>query len=373
MIEVRKVEKPSEMKAFVRLPEKIYRENPHWAPPIWMDEKNAYRPENNPILAHSDYELFLAYKNGEPVGRNLVYIDREFNKYYRTKIGFFGAFECEDDSQIAATLLTAAETWLAEKGMTSVRGPIHPVAEVWGFLAESFDTPPIFLSPYNPQYYLRFMDEFGYDITKKLLVYKGDAEDNYVLPERFAGFTDRLMKHRPNITVRPIDMKNLKSEAEHIWRISNAALSDNWGYVPVEYEIMLDMLRKVRPLVNPESVCFVEDNGEAVGYAFGFVDLNVVLKQINGNLLPFGFIKLLRGIKRVRDYRLFGLAVLPEYHGMGLDVLLYVKLYQGLLPKNASLEANYILEDNYSIRNALEKLGLRRTKSYHVYEKPLIQ
>jgi ribosomal protein S18 acetylase RimI-like enzyme len=108
-----------------------------------------------------------------------------------------------------------------------------------------------------------------------------------------------------------------------------------------------------------------------VGYALGFPDLNILLRRIRGRLLPFGFLTLLSGARRLRDYRLFGLAVLPAYHGMGLDVLLYVSLFEALQPRGVHLEANYILEDNARIRNALEKLELTRTKVYRVYEKRL--
>jgi GNAT superfamily N-acetyltransferase len=115
----------------------------------------------------------------------------------------------------------------------------------------------------------------------------------------------------------------------------------------------------------------VEDSGVPVGYALGFPDLNVLLARMRGRLFPLGFVTLLTGLRRVRDYRLFGLAVLPAYHNLGLDVLLYMSLYEALAPRGVRLEANYILEDNRHIRNALEKLELEQTKIYRVYEKAL--
>lgn len=369
MIEIREVKTAADMRAFVQLPKKVYQDNPHWAPPMWSDEKNAYKPGHNPILAHSDYSLVIALDNGEVVGRNLCYIDKEFNKYYKTELAFFGAFECLENYDAAKAMIDRCMAWAKERGMKGVRGPIHPVAEVWGFLAEAFDSHPIFLSPYNPEYYVKFVEKMGFEVVKRLLVYDGDARKGYEIPQRFVEFTDKLLKRKPNIKVRHANMRGLKREAEHIWRISNASYADNWGYVPVEYEVMVDMLNKVKPIVNKDSICFLEADGEVIGYAFGFLDLNLALKAINGNLFPFGFVKLLATLKKMEDYRLFGLAIMPEYQNMGLDVLLYVKLFEGLAPRGARLEANYVLEDNYSIRNALEKLGLQKTKSYLIYEK----
>ena len=111
------------------------------------------------------------------------------------------------------------------------------------------------------------------------------------------------------------------------------------------------------------------DKGEPVGFALGFPDLNMILKKVDGRLFPLGFLRLLTGVKKLPDYRLFALAVLPRYQGKGLDVLLYLQIFRALSPKIRRLEANYILEDNLRIRNALEKLGLDRVKTYRVYEK----
>ena len=108
-----------------------------------------------------------------------------------------------------------------------------------------------------------------------------------------------------------------------------------------------------------------------MGFALGFPDLNVILRRIGGRLLPLGFLQVLFGIRKVTDYRLFGLAVLPAYQGKGLDVLLYLQIYKALSPRIRRLEANYILEDNPRIRNALEKLGLDLVKTYRVYEKSI--
>ncbi|MPN11466.1 hypothetical protein SDC9_158769 [bioreactor metagenome] len=115
----------------------------------------------------------------------------------------------------------------------------------------------------------------------------------------------------------------------------------------------------------------VEYEGKPVGFCLGFPDINVLLKKINGNLLPFGWARLIFGVKKLRDYRLFGLAVNPEWHKRALDALMYIHLYESLKAKNIRMEANYILEDNLHIKNALERLGMRHNKTYRIYEKPL--
>ena len=115
----------------------------------------------------------------------------------------------------------------------------------------------------------------------------------------------------------------------------------------------------------------MENEGKPVGFCLGFPDINILLKRINGNLLPFGWARLLLGARKLRDYRLFGLAVDPAWHKRALDALMYIHLFEHLKAKGVRMEANYILEDNLHIKNALERLGMRHIKTYRIYEKAL--
>ncbi|WP_455381599.1 hypothetical protein [Salinispira pacifica] len=371
------VEDRRALKAFVRLPESLYRGDPHWVPPLWHDEMRGYDRGHNPILRNSEFVLHLALRGGLPVGRNLVYVDHAFNEFNGSQTGFFGAFESEENGETSAALIDAAEKWLDSRGMEAVRGPIHPTAEIWGFLLRGFDRPPIMMSPYNPPWYNEHFERAGYFKVQDLLVYEADAARNYVMPDRFSRFAQTLLARHPYLRVRPLNRAHIRSEADNMWRISNAAYVGNWGYVPVDRHIVEDLVRRLKPIIDPDAVWFVEDTrrteGEqAVGYALGFPDINPTLRRISGRLLPFGLPLLLAGARKERNFRLFALGVIPEYQGLGLDVLLYIVLFRALAPRNIRLEANYILEDNYRIRNALEKLGLEHIKTYRVYEKTLI-
>ena len=361
-----------QMRMFIRVPAQIFCGNPCYVPPIWLDEAQAYQGKTNPILKNSDFELFLLLDdNGQPIGRTIAYIDHTFNRYYNARMGFFGAFECVNDPAAAALLVQAAEDWLRARGMDAIRGPIHPVAENWGFVLEGYDTPPVYMSPWNPEYYHAFFTDAGYKKAKDLLVYDADMANGYALPERYEAFSRRFLERYPGISIRRLDMKHIANDARAIWEISNTALADNWGYVPLELPVMEDMLKKLRLIVDPDAVWMVEFEGNPVGFCLGFPDINILLKRIHGNLLPFGWARLLLGVKKLRDYRLFGLAVDPAWQTRALDALMYIHLYQNLRPKSVRMEANYILEDNLHIKNALERLGMRHTKTCRIYEKLL--
>jgi ribosomal protein S18 acetylase RimI-like enzyme len=369
-LSVRRVSGGAERNQFIKLPGNLYSGTP-WVPPIRSDERRGYSAEGNPVLAGSDFELFLAWRGSRPVGRILAYVDHAWNGHFAAADGLFGALDAEPEPATYRALLEAAAAWLAARGARRMLGPIHPVAEFWGTLVEGFDTPPVFLTPWNPPSADDLIRGAGFGKEMDLLAYEADSAGGYELPDRYLKFYQRFLSRRPAFSIRSLDMKRFMEDAEHIWRITDASLIDNWGYVPVPRDVFLDMVGRLKLIVDPEAVCFVENNGVPVGYALGYPDINVILRDIGGRLLPFGWVKLLARRRRLTDYRLFGLGVLAEYHGLGLDALMYVHLAKRMQHRGIRLEANWILENNVPMNNALRRLGLQVIKRYRLYSRNL--
>ncbi len=368
-ITVGKVETRRDMNAFIKLPEFLYQSDACWVPPIWVAESSAYRPGRNAVLDRSAHVLLLANVGRRVAGRLVAYVDPQFNAHFGTRTGFFGSFECEEDPDVAAALFSAAEAWLLEQGADHIRGPINPVAECWGVLVDGFDRPPVYMSPHNPPFYDSLLAACGYRGVKDLLAYEADAGLGYSIPERFTKFETILSARRPSLSTRCLDPAHLERDAEHIRTILNAGVDGNWGFVPVGRDEMAGVVRDLKPILEPKAIWFVEDEGVPVACCLGFPDINMILKAVHGRLFPTGAIRLLLGTRKLRDFRLWGLAVLPAYQGLGLDVLLYLRLSESLADRRVRMEANYVLEDNLRMRNALEKLGMKQIKRYRVYEK----
>lgn len=366
---IKKVSSKKDMREFVRFPARLHEDSPYYVPPMWLEERTAYYGKNNPILSNSEFELFLLEDDGITIGRTIAYIDKNHNEFYKVDMGFFGAFECIDDVKAGAMLVKAAEDWCRSKGMETIRGPIHPVAENWGFVYDGYDSTPMYMSPWNPPYYHGFFKE--YNKAKDLLVYEVDMRAGYRLDDRYIQFFEKFKKRYPQVKFRRIDMKNIKADAKKILDVTNVSLLDNWGYVPLELPVMEDMLKKLKLVVNPDAVWILETDEKAIGFCLGFPDINLILKKTNGRMLPFGWAQLLFGAKKLKEYRLFGLAVHPEWHGKGLDAVMYINLYKHLSKNPVLIEANYMLEDNHNILNALKKLGMKYTKTYRIYEKKI--
>ena len=375
-IRIEPVHTRRQLRAFLRMPNAIYRDDDVWVAPIAVLDWIEYRRGTNMVLARSPHRLFLGLRGTEVRARLIAYVDPRFVEFQKSRTGFFGAFEAANDPELVQQLFAEAAIWFREQDVHTIQGPIDPVAECWGFVIEGHRRPPVFMSPHNPVYYPGLVEAAGFRKAKDLIAYEIDMERGYEIPARFGAFSGTVAERRPQYSVRSLRPREIESEAAIILDILNRGVAENWGFVPVGEDEMQAIAGRLKYIIDPDAVVIVEDNtlpegARAVGCAIGFPDINVILKKLNGHILPFGIFRLLFGIRHIRDYRLWGLAVLPAYQGLGLDVLMYTRLNEALRPKNIRMEANYVLEDNFKIINALQKLGMEPIKRYRVYKKTL--
>ena len=359
----------ADLRRFIELPYRLYRDDPVWVPPLRLEQRQRVDPKRNPMLRHCTCELFLARRAGEAVGRVAAFVDHLAIAHWQQPIGLFGSYECVDDAGVSAALLGAAREWLRGRGMSTMRGPWSFASQEWGLVVDGFTPPPVLMAPYNPPFYNAQLLDFGMAKAKDLLAFIADTGAGYRIPERYITLTDRVQQ-RYGVRVRSIDMRRLEAEVAIIVDLANRSIAENWGFYPATAEEGKAMARDLRPVVDPELVMIAEDGqGVPIAFAITLPDLNVLLCGLGGRLLPFGWLRLLLGRKRLRQYRMWAIGVVPEYQGRAVDALLYRRLHEVLTPRGAvRLEANYVLEDNAPMINAMENLGLEELRRYRVYE-----
>lgn len=362
---------PGDLRDFIRLPYEIYRDDPFWVAPLRSEVKGQFNPKKNPMLEHCDYQLLLLRDGKKTIGRIGALIDHLAVEHWQEKVGLFAYYECPDDPKASEFLLNAAGDWLKARGMTAMRGPWSFVSQEWGAVVEGFQPEPVIMSPYNPPYYNDHFTRLGLKKIKDLLVYYIDAREGYQIPERILTLTDKVAA-RYGVRVRSIDMRNFEDEVQTFIELSNQSLSDNWGYSPVTDEEAKAMAHDLKSVLHPKAVVFAVDNQDRpIGFAVALPDVNRLLKGLNGRLFPRGILRLLFGLPRLKQYRMFALGVIPEYHGRGIDSLIYRALYESCFSPDLRMEINYILEDNHPMNNAVKKLGAKPLRRYRVYEKTL--
>jgi ribosomal protein S18 acetylase RimI-like enzyme len=370
-MKIKPVTTQEELKKFIRLPYKQYKNDPIWVPPLLTEVSKQFDGKRNPTLDHCEYALFLLEKEDEVIGRIAAFTDSIALQEWKDPVGLFGYFECIDDSDAARALLDAASGWLRNKGMKFMRGPWSFVSQEWGLVIEGFKPSPTVMAPYNPSYYINLIKGYGFEKIKDLLVYYISAAEGYKIPDRILTLTDNVAK-RFNIRTRQLNMRDYNNEVARVIELSNISLIDNWGFTQVTREEAEAIGADLKSIIHPKGVIFAEDsNGSPVGFAITIPDINSLIKDLGGRLLPFGWLKVLIGLPRLRKYRLFALGVLPEYQKKGIDSLIYRALYEALYTPDIWLEINYVLEDNVPMNNAIIKLDAKPLRRYRIYQKSI--
>ncbi len=365
---IRTVEGKKDLKQFIELPYRLYKDDPVWVPPLRSEQAGQFDPKRNPMLARSECELFLLEEDRRVIGRVSAFTDPVALEHWQQPIGLFGSYECAGDAAAGAMLLDAAREWLRQRGMTSMRGPWSFASQEWGLVVEGFQPAPVVMAPYNPPTYNDHLAAFGLTKAKDLLAYYVDQREGYAIPERYLRLTDSVQQ-RYGVSVRHVDMKRLEDEVGVIVEVANASLADNWGYYPVSEAEGRAMARDLKQVISARDVVIAEDRaGRAVGFAMAIPDINTLLRGMNGKLLPLGWLKLLLGLRHIRQVRLWAVGVVPEVQGKAVDALLYRALYEALSPEVERVEVNYVLEDNVRMNNALRALGVKPLRRYRVYE-----
>lgn len=365
---VRPAADSKDLAAFIELPYRLYRDDPLWVPPLRDEQRGQFDPRRNPLLDHCERQLFLLEDGGKVIGRIAAFIDTLAVDFWRERIGLFGYYEAPPDPEAGRLLLGAARAWLQVRDCSVLRGPWSFVSQEWGSVVEGFAPPPVIMGPYNPPYYNDHYADFGLEKVKDLLCWYVSAAEGYRIPERILRLTDAVQK-RYGVRIRQLDMKNYDEEVRIIIELANSTIIDNWGYSPVTEAEVQAMARDMKPVIQPKGVLFAEDRaGKPIGFAITLPDVNTLLKGLDGRLFPFGFLKLLWGIPRLRRYRMFALGVTPEYQGKAVDSLLYRAMHERLYSPDIWMEINYVLEDNWPMINAIRKLEATPLRRYRVYE-----
>jgi GNAT superfamily N-acetyltransferase len=361
----------ADLKRFIKLPYRLYKNDNVWVPPLFSEVYGQFDKKKNPSLEHFDYALFILEHNNEIIGRIAAFIDTIALEKWKEAIGLFGYYDCIENNEASKILMETAADWLKRKGMKYMRGPWSFVSQEWGLVVEGFTPSPTVMAPYNPEYYIGHLTAFNLQKIKDLLVYYISVKEGYKIPDRIMTLTDDVKK-RYGIIVRKVDMKNYDKEVLKIIELSNSSLIDNWGYTLVTTAEAEAIARDLKPIIHPKGVIFAEDKqGRPVGFAITIPDINTLIKGLNGHIFPLGWLKILRGLPRLKKYRMFALGVIPEYQGKGIDSLLYRALCESLYTPETWLEINYVLEDNAPMNNAIRKLNAKPLRRYRIYQKEI--
>jgi hypothetical protein len=365
---VKPVTTKSELNQFIKFPWKIYKDDKHWVPPLLMEQKTLLNKQKNPFFKAAEAGYFLAYRNGDVVGRIAAIKNDLHLKYHNDASGQFGFFECINDQEVANALFDKAKSWMKEKGLKYMKGPANPSSnDIYAMLVEGFYDAPRLLMPYNPEYYIKLCENYGMKKAKDMFAWKLVNEKLMASEKLKRG--QELVRKRYNLIISQLDMKNFQKDLEKFKYVYNKAWAPNWGFVPMTEEQIDAMAKDMKPLAEPSLVLFGEIDGKLIGAALVMLDYNFIFKQMNGRLLPFNFIKLFTQKKKIKWARILTLGIIPEYQKKGLDTIFYWEIVNRAAEIGIRLgEASWVLEDNDMMNRGLELMNAERYKRYRIWE-----
>ncbi len=340
-----------------------------------MELRDRLNPRKNPFFEHAEGAMFCAYRNGWCVGRITAQLDRKHLERHMDSTGFFGFFDTIDDDEVALALLARAESWLKAKGLKRARGPMSlSVNEEIGCLTEGFETPPYVMMPHHRPYQGALVEKAGYAKVKDLFAWKYKIGEPNVRVRR----AHDEIKSLPEITHRGISLKNLQKDVELFVDVFNDSWGDNWGFVPYTHHEVQKMASDFRLLLVPEITRVVSIDGEPAAVALAIPNLNELVRDLRGKLLPLGLPKLLWRLKvrGPQSARLIFLGIRKKWRHVrkyaGLSAFMYAEMNEG--GRKVGIregELGWTLEDNGRVNAGIQLMGAKIYKRYRVYDKSL--
>jgi hypothetical protein len=362
------------LRQFIRLPWSIYGDDPAWVPPLLL-ERSEHLSKRNPFFEHAKCRFWLAYRGGRPVGRISAQVDQLHLQRYQNSTGFFGLLEAEDDPETFQALMDTAEKWLSNQGMRRILGPFNlSINQECGLLVEGFDTPPMVMMGHARPYYGARVEENGYRKEKDLLAYRIDVD--FELTKAMRAVIKRAARR---VIIRSLRRERFAEELEILQDIFEDAWSENWGFVPFTKEEFKHLGQNLKHLMHDEYVQIAEVDGSPDAMIIGVPNVNEVIKDLNGRLLPFGWLKLLWRLKvsRPKTARVPLMGVRKRHHnglmGAALAIMVVERVRRlGVKYGAKEVELSWILEDNMGMRNILESMGGVVYKRYRIFGKDLV-
>jgi len=371
------------LRDFVDVAWQLHRGDPCWTPPLRGEllgsrlfGMKGLLTREHPYHGDADVTHFLARDGERLVGRVSAAVNRRFNDYYGTKIGFFGFFDVALDYAVAEALLSRACAWLGDRGMEIARGPggySNATHEAYqGVLVEGFTYPPTVELTHNPPYYGELLERFGMRKVKDYHAYLIRVSDG---PSARLRSVSDAVRARRRIETRPIDMPKLNAEVDLIVRIFNEAWAANWGFLPMADAEGAAIASSLKLVADPGLIRFAYVDGELAAVVGAIPDPYVPFRPRWNRVRDADIVRalrLLRTRRRIRQTRLMFFGVLPRFRKLGIDAVLYRELLEYALRRGyKTCEPSLLLEDNDLILRASAFMGGVHYKTWRIYEKEI--
>jgi hypothetical protein len=363
----------SQVRRFIDIPFRLYRDQPQWVPPILIDLKAQLNRDKHPYYDHSEADFFIIQRNGQDMGRIAVLENKHFNEYQGTRQAQFYFFECENDQEAANALFERAFEWARSHGLNAIVGPkgFGPL-DGYGVLVEGFEHRQMMtMMNYNFPYYRDLIESIGFEKEVDFVSCHLNA-DKFRLPERVHSIARRVQERGTLRVLRFKNKRELLTWAQRIGEAYNKAFVNNWEYCPLTDREIDFVVDNILTIADPRLIKVIAHKDEAVGFLFGFPDVSAAIQRNKGRLLPFGILDLMLELRRTKWVAMNGAGILPEFQGRGGNALLYAEMENTIHEFNfTDADLTQVAETATNMRSDLINLGGEAYKNHRVFRKAL--
>jgi hypothetical protein len=363
-------ESARDVRRFVDLPFRLYRECPQWVPPLVDDLKLQLNRRKYPFYQHSDAAFFVAKRENLVVGRIAVLDNRHYNSHWNSRTAFFNLFEVENDPEAASALFAAIEGWARARDLNKVVGSKGFLqGDGIGVLVEGFEHRPAVGIPYNYEYYGTLIESAGYLRQRDFM--SAYLPGNSQLPERVHEIAE-LMKARRGFSIRTFESKaELRKWVQRIVQTYNDTFIHNWEFNPITEAEGKVIGERLLQIADPKLIKLVMKGDEIAGFLFGFPDISEGICRAHGRMWPFGWYWLLREFGRTRWLNLNGAGILAPFRGLGVNAILYSEMEKTMRSGQFEHADVVQIEESVLTLDDALRMGAQIYKKHRIYEKTL--
>ena len=377
MLTLEKIDTTSkaQVRRFVKLPFRLYQNDPQWTPPLRIDVEAQLNKSKYPFYEHSDAEFFMAVRDGRDVGRIAAIENRPFNKYHGTHKAQFYFYEAEDDQEVANLLFEGLFDWARRRGMDTVIGPKGvSVMDGYGLLVDGFEYRQMMTSMnHNPRYYVSQVEALGFTKEVDFISCYADTQA-FRFPEVIHRVAERVERRGTLRVQRFNNMRELKAWVPRIGQAYNKAFVHNWEYYPLSEREVQFIVTTLETVADPKLVKTIVHGEDVVGFLLAFPELGAAIRRSNGRLLPFGLADIMLEMRRTNWVSVNAAGILPEFQGLGGNALLYVEMEKTVHQRSQFTKAALYQVAETAVdmrRDLLQNIGGIAYKNHRVFTRKL--
>ncbi len=328
----------------------------------------------NPFWAHARCRLWIALRDGKPVGRIAGIVDEAHQRAHADLTAFFGFFESIDDPDVSDALFAAVSDWARTEGCDRLRGPMNPgINEECGLLVSGFDRPNAVMMPHAPPHFARLVEKAGFSKAKDLVAFDIALADSP--SDRLDRFRKAAARRAKDVELRRVTKSNLASLLPALKEIYNSAWERNWSAVPMSPGEIDFLAERLKPLLLDGLVWLAEAGGEPAGLLLAVPDVNEALAPLRGRLLRpalIGALPMLLGWRIPTRFRLIALGVTAKHRGRGIEGMMFAETLAAAKRLGFErCEASWVLEDNRAVHQLAGIFHGRIAQVLRIYDRSI--